>query len=332
MSRTVIFFLLTFFTFSSCIREEKVSNSPQGNFEALWKMMDERYCFFKEKEIDWNDVYHKYAPLITEDMTDRGLFEVLGKMLEELKDGHVNLSSTFNLARYWKWYQDYPRNFNESIQELFYLGTNYNIAGGLKYTILKDNIGYIYYRDFMAPISNSNLNQALSELAICNGLIIDIRNNGGGSITNSTRLAERFTNQKVHVGFIRHKTGKGHDDFSTPKPIYIEPSKGIRWQKKVALLTNRHTYSAANDFVNSMRYFPNVTLIGDKTGGGSGLPFSSELPNGWGVRFSASPHYDAEMNFIEYGIEPTIKVDMKYDDMIKGYDTIIEVARSFLQK
>ena len=332
MSRTVIFFLLTFFTFSSCIREEKVSNSPQGNFEALWKMMDERYCFFKEKEIDWNDVYHKYAPLITEDMTDRGLFEVLGKMLEELKDGHVNLSSTFNLARYWKWYQDYPRNFNESIQELFYLGTNYNIAGGLKYTILKDNIGYIYYGDFMAPISNSNLNQALSELAICNGLIIDIRNNGGGSITNSTRLAERFTNQKVHVGFIRHKTGKGHDDFSTPKPIYIEPSKGIRWQKKVALLTNRHTYSAANDFVNSMRYFPNVTLIGDKTGGGSGLPFSAELPNGWGVRFSASPHYDAEMNFIEYGIEPTIKVDMKYDDMIKGYDTIIEVARSFLQK
>ena len=332
MSRTVIFFLLTFFTFSSCIREEKVSNSPQGNFEALWKMMDERYCFFKEKEIDWNDVYHKYAPLITEDMTDRGLFEVLGKMLEELKDGHVNLSSTFNLARYWKWYQDYPRNFNESIQELFYLGTNYNIAGGLKYTILKDNIGYIYYGDFMAPISNSNLNQALSELAICNGLIIDIRNNGGGSITNSTRLAERFTNQKVHVGFIRHKTGKGHDDFSTPKPIYIEPSKGIRWQKKVALLTNRHTYSAANDFVNSMRYFPNVTLIGDKTGGGSGLPFSSELPNGWGVRFSASPHYDAEMNFIEYGIEPTSKVDMKYDDMIKGYDTIIEVARSFLQK
>ena len=55
------------------------------------------------------------------------------------------------------------------------------------------------------------------------------------------------------------------------------------------LLINRHSYSATNDFVNAMRYFPNVTLVGDKTGGGSGLPFSSELPNGWGVRFSASP-------------------------------------------
>ena len=28
------------------------------------------------------------------------------------------------------------------------------------------------------------------------------------------------------------------------------------------------------------------------TGGGSGLPFSSELPNGWSVRFSASPMYE----------------------------------------
>lgn len=30
---------------SSCIREEEVTNSPQGNFEALWKIIDEQYCF-----------------------------------------------------------------------------------------------------------------------------------------------------------------------------------------------------------------------------------------------------------------------------------------------
>jgi len=32
-----------------------------------------------------------------------------------------------------------------------------------------------------------------------------------------------------------------------------------------------------------------VTIIGDKTGGGSGLPFSSELPNGWALPSSARP-------------------------------------------
>ena len=90
-------------------------------------------------------------------------------------------------------------------------------------------------------------------------------------MTNATRMAQRFTNEKVLTGYIQHKTGKGHSDFSDPTPIYVEPSNSIRWQKKVIVLTNRHSYSATNDFVNSMRCFPNVTLVGDKTGGGSGL-------------------------------------------------------------
>jgi len=77
--------------------------------------------------------------------------------------------------------------------------------------------------------------------------------------------------------------------------------------------------------------FPNVTLVGDKTGGGSGLPFSSELPNGWGVRFSASPHLDAQKQHIEFGIDPDKKVDMSKEDENNDLDTIIEEARKILK-
>ena len=288
---------------NGCIREEEFDNTPQGNFEALWKIIDEQYCFLDYKQIDWDAIHDKYQPLITPGMSYDGLFEILGNMLAELKDGHVNLYSSSNMARYWDWYLDYPRNFNESIIEK-YLGRDYRIAGGAKYTILEDNIGYIYYGDFSSGIGNGNLDEILLYLSACNGLIIDVRNNGGGNLTNATRMAQRFTNEKVLTGYIQHKTGKGHSDFSDPTPIYVEPSNSIRWQKKVIVLTNRHSYSATNDFVNSMRCFPNVTLVGDKTGGGSGLPFSSELPNGWGVRFSASPHLDAQKQHIEFGIDP----------------------------
>lgn len=106
----------------------------------------------------------------------------------------------------------------------------------------------------------------------------------------------------------------------------------MRWQKKAVVLTNRHSYSATNDFINAMRYMPNVTLLGDKSGGGSGLPFTSELPNGWIVRFSASPHLDADKQHIEFCIDPDIKMDM---DTVAAYerqiDTLIEEARSLLQ-
>ena len=33
---------------SSCVKEEQLPDTTQGNFEALWKIMDERYCFFAE--------------------------------------------------------------------------------------------------------------------------------------------------------------------------------------------------------------------------------------------------------------------------------------------
>ena len=315
---------------NGCIREEEFDNTPQGNFEALWKIINEQYCFLDYKQIDWDAIHDKYQPLITPGMSYDGLFEILGNMLAELKDGHVNLYSSSNMARYWDWYLDYPRNFNERIIEK-YLGRDYRIAGGAKYTILEDNIGYIYYGDFSSGIGNGNLDEILLYLSACNGLIIDVRNNGGGNLTNATRMAQRFTNEKVLTGYIQHKTGKGHSDFSDPTPIYVEPSNSIRWQKKVIVLTNRHSYSATNDFVNSMRCFPNVTLVGDKTGGGSGLPFSSELPNGWGVRFSASPHLDAQKQHIEFGIDPDKKVDMSKEDENNDLDTIIEEARKILK-
>ena len=323
-----LLFILPFFT--SCIREEVYSNDPYGNFDQLWSIIDEKYCYLDYKNIDWEAMRVKYRQRLTDDMSKENLFEVMDSMLYQLKDGHVNLSSAFNQTRYDFW-SDSPRNFVESIIEgNRYLGTDYRRAAGLKYKILDDNIGYIYYGSFSYPIGDGNINEVLSYLAVCSGLIIDVRQNGGGNLSYSDKLASRFTNEKVLTGYIRHKTGAAHDAFSQPYPIYLETSNHLRWQKPVVVLTNRHSYSATNDFVSQMRILPNVTTMGDTTGGGSGMPFTSELPNGWGIRFSASPHFDNQMQHTEFGIEPHIKVDMDRDDMHDGIDTIIETARQYL--
>ena len=177
---------------SGCIREEEATNSPQGNFEALWKIIDEQYCFLEYKQIDWDAIHAKYSKLITNTMSSEGLFEVLGNMLNELQDGHVNLASAHNVSYYDAWYQNYPRNFREDIVEDTYLGkasTDYRTAAGVKYKIFEDNIGYMRYESFSSGIGNGNLDEILSYLAVCNGLIIDVRSNGGGNVTNSTRIA-----------------------------------------------------------------------------------------------------------------------------------------------
>ncbi len=319
---------------SSCIREDISGNSPEDNFEALWKIIDEQYCFLEYKNeeygLDWDEVHERYSQRITPSMTSKELFEVLSDMLNELRDGHVNLSSAYEISQYRAWFDSYPRNFSDSIQSN-YLKKDYINSSGLTYQILENNIGYIYCSSFSNGIGDGNLDQTLKNLETCDGLIIDVRNNGGGNLTTAQKLASRFTNEKVLVGYISHKTGPGHDEFSSPHPIYLEPSEGVRWQKKVTVLTNRRAFSATNDFVNSMKQLPSVTIVGDKTGGGSGLPFSSEIPNGWSVRFSASPMFDPDMNQIESGIDPDEKVDMTSEDIERGKDTIIETACNILK-
>ena len=69
---------------------------------------------------------------------------------------------------------------------------------------------------------------------------------------------------------------------------------------------NQGVYSAANDFTLRMKGLPQVKIVGVKTGGGGGLPMSSELPNGWAVRFSSSRTYDADGADIEQGITPDV--------------------------
>jgi hypothetical protein len=296
--------------------------------------MDEHYCFFADKQqaygLDWNAVYQKYKVRVNEDMSNTQLFEVLGDMLGELRDGHVNLSSSYDYARYWAWHEDFPKNFNDSLERR-YMGTDYKIAGGLHYRILDDNIGYVRYSSFQSGFGDGNLDDILSYLMLCRGLIIDIRNNGGGDLTYAEKLAARFTDEKVLVGYMRHKTGKGHNDFSDMDPKYLEPSSRLRWHRPVCLLTNRSVFSAANEFTMYMKALPLVTVVGDRTGGGAGMPFSSSLPNGWSVRFSACPMYDAQRQTTEFGIDPDYNVSLKDEDFLRGEDTIIEFARELIK-
>ncbi len=326
--RAIIISICIICGFNSCVDTEERPDTARGNFEALWEIIDEHYCFFQYKGIDWNAIYNKYNVRVSDQMTNTQLFEVCCDMLSELRDGHVNLSTSMDFGRYWAWQESYPKNFSDSLLRR-YLSTDYKIASGLEYRVLDDNIGYIRCASFSASIGEGNLDDVLTYLALCRGLIIDIRNNGGGDLTTAERFAGRFVSDKTLIGYLQHKTGTGHSDFSEMEAQYLKPSSNIRWHKQVCVLTNRSVYSAANAFAVWMQALPNVTLIGDHTGGGSGLPMSNSLPNGWTVRYSACPMYDKDKNQTEFGIAPDIRCDLGES---LAYDSIIETARRHITK
>ncbi len=319
----------------SCVDELEQEDTPQGNFHALWSIIDRNYCFldYKAQEIglDWAAVRAKHQSRITPDMNDMQLFQVLTDMLSELQDGHVNLYTAGDVARYWKWHEDYPKNWDQELRDS-YLGHDYMIASGLRYRILDDNIAYVVCESFGNGIGEGNVSQLLHNVRSCNGIIIDVRGNGGGQLNFAERLAGHFTNERLLTGYTIHKTGPAHDAFSQPYPNYLEPSDGVRWQKKAVVLTNRECYSACNNFVRDMAQCPLVTILGDRTGGGSGMPFSSELPNGWQIRYSAEPCLDINHQHIEFGIAPDIPCSLDSLSALQGRDTLIETARALLNR
>lgn len=312
----------------ACHSIDRWDNDPEGNFDALWSILDSHYCFFEEKGIDWDSVYSEYRPMVTPATSVTELYSICADMLDELRDGHVNLITPFATSYYKKWWSDYPQNYDNRLVEEHYLNFGGLTRGGITYAMFPDSIGYMRYGSFSYGVGDTTLDWAFALLSPCRSLIIDIRDNGGGSLADVETLCRRFIKQRTLAGYITHKTGAGHNDFSEPYPYYYDPAEPGRftWDKPVVILTNRSCFSAANNFVSFMASLPQVTLVGDRTGGGSGMPFSSEIPCGWAVRFSASPIYDAQMRTTEDGIDPDIHVNLDPQAALRGIDTMLDKA------
>ncbi len=335
MKKTLTILLLTY-SLSACHDIPEYTNDCRGNFEALWTVIDEHYCFFSEKDVDWNEVHERYSSRIDNNMTQEELFAVCSDMLAELRDGHTNLSSAFATSYYRDWWSDYPQNYSARLIQQYYFNFNYRSLGAYDYDFLAQNIGYVHCSSFQSGLGAGNLDYVLQYFNTAQALIFDVRDNGGGNLDNVEDIVNRFIDTRTLAGYMVHKTGPGHNDFSEPYPYYFNPAgDGHRiWRKPVAVLTNRSTFSAANNFVSIMKLLPNVTIIGATTGGGSGMPYSSEIPCGWGVRFSACSILDAKGNTTEFGVEPTegCHVDMDPQQALNGHDTILDFAISYFQR
>ncbi|MEM8525381.1 MAG: S41 family peptidase [Bacteroidota bacterium] len=344
MRISYILLLLTTFLFFNCetvFFEEETPLNPQAIFEEAWEFADQEYSFFDYKKIDWNAVRAEYSQRINPEMNREELFDVIADMLFELRDGHVNLRASFDRSRNWRWFLEFPPNYNYDILERNYFQEEQQFVGSF---IVYDfgDVGYMHYRSFSSSVSEGALNYIMEKFKDHKGIIVDIRDNGGGSSGNVTRISRRFTKEPILVGRECYRNGVNHNDFSEWEDVTLEPydpdsdiendTTVYHFTKPVALLTNRSCYSAASFFTQYMKALPNVTVMGDWTGGGGGAPSFTELGNGWRMRVSNTQFESPDGFNIENGIPPDVAVELKKEDADAGKDTILEEALIFLRK
>lgn len=115
-------------------------------------------------------------------------------------------------------------------------------------------------RDFAEGV----IDQVIEDFAGVKGLIIDVRLNDGGHDDVSMAIASRFLTQATHV---LSKQARFGDTRTELVDISLSPAGETQFLGPVALLTGPETVSAAETFTIAMRNLPNVTIIGEATGG-----------------------------------------------------------------
>jgi len=334
--RVFLAFNLVFY-FSTCsqlLLKKDMSNTPLHCFDMMSYAVDTHYSLFAEKKVNWEKLTKIYRARVYDSMTQDSLFIVMSGLLAELNDGHVNLFSTTDKSRNWHWKEDFVDNYNEAFVQRQYLKNNFKITGPFYHNFLRDSVGYITYRSFAAPFTTEELDYILQRYRNSPAIIIDIRDNGGGALQNALTLMSPFSKKnKITLGYGYRKAGRLRTDFSKGKAFELAPSRrNIIFQKPVFVLINRGTYSAANYYAAFMSVLPNVTLVGDRTGGGGGIPISFDLPNGWQYRMSASYTTLPNGTSIESGVAPDVEVATSASDELIFKDKIIERALELATK
>ena len=149
-----------------------------------------------------------------------------------------------------------------------------------------------------------------------NHLIIDLRSNGGGSVTNSTLVTRYIAQQKFKIAdtlyairkgsqyerfienhffnklfifFFTKKKSDGFYHFGYFERHYFKPKKNHHFNGQVYILTGGNSFSASTLFASALIKQDNVTVVGEETGGGAYGNSAWLIPDvtlpGTGVRF-----------------------------------------------
>lgn len=329
-----------------------------NNYEAFWNMVNENYCFLgtefgNTKNVDWQAVYDKWMPIVKNEVKNEyELFNIIGKSLDVLKDGHIWMNSDFKKYSNNKYLlmpdgvSYYEENFVSGFVQSKYLNLStdkddykgdmsFRTPNGFRFGTIERNgkkIAYIYHGDFTKGLTAADMKYIDPLVMNSDALIYDIRNNPGGSGIIGLEHAGLFFKEKTFVGYSTFKNGPGHDDFAEPQEIYAVPYADYDWSDvPTAVTTDREVYSTANLFTSAVKYAENVIQVGQISGGGGGMPMSHYLPNGWEVVFSSNVLLDRDKKHIEDGIKPDIEAEIG-DYQTTGKDGIIEKAIEELLK
>jgi C-terminal processing protease CtpA/Prc len=199
------------------------------------------------------------------------------------------------------------------------------------YRMLDHNIAFValnsFERDTVLPLFEAHF----EDISKADGLIIDLRLNGGGSGSVGFDILSHLTDRPFLISKSSYRASPDNLSWRAYPPGTWKSRPGKAFKKPVIVLISPMTFSAAEDFAVAFDTMKRGTLIGEPTGGSTGQPYSFKLPGGLSARVCMKRDtYPDGREFVGLGVQPHILVSPTIGDIREGRDVVLDKAINYL--
>ena len=171
----------------------------------------------------------------------------------------------------------------------------------IEHEMLADQIGYIMISEFDG-VTSAQFETALMELKQegMKKLIIDLRNNGGGSVDAVSKIADLLLPEGLIVKTV-YNDGKE-----------VERTSDASWvEVPMAVLINGASASASEILSGALQDYKVATIVGTQSYGKGVVQSTLDLQDGTALRVTSAKYYTPNGNNIHgVGITPDVEIDL----------------------
>ncbi len=209
-----------------------------------------------------------------------------------------------------------------------------------EYRELPGNIAYVALNSFGSANVVKRFDEHFDQILRSSGLIIDVRENGGGSSGNGYSIVARLIEKGVKLKTTAWRT-------RNYKPAFRAWGQTEEWHEgahgeieargenpypgPVVVLIGSKTFSAAEDFLAPLKMSKRALLVGAPTGGSTGQPLSLTLYQASARICTKWDRFADGTEFVGVGVQPDVRVDVTRADVAAGRDSPLEKAQEILK-
>ena len=188
--------------------------------------------------------------------------------------------------------------------------------------MLENNIAYIQIDSFDANVASSFEEQITSLMNNgATGIIIDLRNNGGGIVDEATGIADLFLDKGETILITKSKKENNEEETKSERDPIVNDIP-------VVILVNEATASASEILAGALKDNYGATIIGKQTYGKGVIQTLYTLTDGSGIKITTEEYYTPNHNQInEVGITPDIEVDITENEDTQLQRAIEELTK-----